>query len=107
MSELKDDIEAALNERVIVGWNVGVDLRMLYACGMDVVDDESRRIALMTAYYDWRRARDKAYKKRKDTLENTVKYLGIDGHKAHDAMSDTAVLLDIWKVISEYEKAPS
>lgn len=98
--ELKDGIESALADRIIVGWNVGFDLRFLYACGVDVVDDESRRVDLMTAYCDWRRAMDKNYTKHRDTLANAVKYLGIDGHKAHDAMSDTMVLLDIWKAIT-------
>lgn len=101
LSELKDSIEEALNERVIVGWNVGFDLRFLYACGVDVVDDSSRRVDLMTAYCDWRRSRDRAYKKHKEKLENAVKHLNIDGHKAHNAMNDAAVLLDIWRAISE------
>ena len=100
LSELTEDIEAALNERIIVGWNVGFDLRFLYACGVDVVDDDTRRLDLMSAYCDWRRANDKSYTKHKDTLENAVKYLGIDGHKAHNAMSDTVVLLDIWRAIT-------
>lgn len=101
LSELKDDIERALNERIIVGWNVSFDLRFLYACGVDVVDDKTRRIDLMTAYCGWRRAQDKSYTKSKDKLENAVKYLGITGHTAHNAMSDTMVLLDIWRAITE------
>lgn len=34
-------------------------------------------------------------------LENAVKYLGIAGHTAHNAMSDAMVLLDIWRTITE------
>lgn len=100
LSDIKDDIEAALNERVIVGWNVGFDLRMLYACGVDVVDDASRRVDLMRAYCEWRKARDRSYTKHKDKLENAVKHLGIGGHNAHNAMSDTVVLLDVWRAIT-------
>lgn len=103
LGALKGDIEAALNGRVIVGWNVGFDLRMLYACGVDIVDDVSRRVDLMTAYCEWRRAEDKSYTKNKEKLENAVKHLGIAGHKAHNAMSDTAVLLDIWRAITGTE----
>ena len=98
--ELKDDIEAALNDRIVVGWNVGFDLRMLYACGVDVVDDKTRRIDLMRAYRDWRRAIDKSYNKPRETLVDAVKYLNIAGHNAHNAMSDTAVLLDIWRALA-------
>lgn len=100
---LKGDIEAALNGRVIVGWNVGFDLRMLYACGVDIVDDVSQRVDLMAAYCEWRRAGDKSYTKNKEKLENAVKHLGIAGHKAHNAMSDTVVLLNIWRAITGTE----
>ncbi|MBR3159982.1 MAG: 3'-5' exonuclease [Atopobiaceae bacterium] len=97
MEQEKEAIEAILAEAdVIVGWNVRFDLDMLYANGIDVPIAKAKYCDLMPWYY-------KAYKRRsgwldisQKKLENATTYLEIE-HKPHNAQSDTAVLIPIWK----------
>ena len=100
LDELKERIERLLNGAdVVCGWNHSFDLRMLYACGVDVDDDASRRLDLMTVYCDWRRQADKSFTKSQEKLTEAARYLGLP-HIAHNALGDVVVLLDIWRAIA-------
>ena len=98
IAEEKEEIEAILaSAGCIVGWNICFDLRMLYACGVDVPEDPKRRCDLMKQYVKWRRKNDPTYSKDKEKLEEATAYLNLL-HNAHNALGDTAVLLDVWKI---------
>ena len=99
LTEEKEKIEAILSSAgCIVGWNICFDLRMLYACGVDVPTDPKTRCDLMTQYSKWRAKGDPSYSKVKEKLTDATAHCGLL-HNAHNALGDTVVLLDLWKLI--------
>lgn len=98
LSDERGKVEAALaGAVVIVGWNLGFDLRMLYANGVDVPMERGKYCDLMPAFCEaWRKAGHAKYRRKTEKLVNATAWLNVE-HDAHDAIGDTKVLIPIWE----------
>ena len=99
-----DEIEDLIRDAdYICGWNVGFDLRMLIAAGVNIPNTRyGSNIDLMDDYKKWWLGSYKRKRKPSFSLNATARRHGFS-YDAHTSLGDAAVLIPIWHLITGTE----